>query len=231
MSKDHSKRYMARKVSMAQTTARTIAVRAPRLLIIAGATGSGKSTAALKIAAKSKFARIISTDAIREIMRSCDHEKSQTALHRSSFSIGSANDPIIDWLDTCQSVESGIEATINRALREGIDLLLEGVHVVPSEKLLAPWREAGGIALGVILAVGEESKHQDMLRSRDANSFRRADRYLANFSRIRSIQEGLLERSKISNWPIIDISRVKDDAERIEHLLDLAWNENRSKQK
>ena len=222
---------MARKVGLAQATAKTIADRAPRLLIIAGATGSGKSTAALKIAAKSKFARIISTDAIREIMRSCDEEGIQTPLHRSSFSIGSANDPVIDWLDTCQSVESGIEATINRALREGIDLLLEGVHIVPSEKLLAPWRDAGGIARGVILTVGDENKHQEMLRSRDANSFRRADRYLANFSRIRSIQEGLVERSKISNWPIVDISRVKDDAERIEHLLDLAWNENRTKQK
>jgi len=65
---------MARKVGLAQATAKTIADRAPRLLIIAGATGSGKSTAALKIAAKSKFARIISTDAIREIMRSCDEE-------------------------------------------------------------------------------------------------------------------------------------------------------------
>ena len=68
MSKDHSKQYMARKVGMAQATARTIADRAPRLLIIAGATGSGKSTAALKIAAKSKFARIISTDAIRDLV-------------------------------------------------------------------------------------------------------------------------------------------------------------------
>ena len=230
MSKDRLKRYMARKIGMAQATARTIADRAPRLLIIAGATGTGKSTASLKIAAKSKFARIISTDAIREIMRVCDNAGEQTALHRSSFSIGSANDPVIDWLDTCQAVETGIEATINRALREGIDLLIEGVHIVPSEKLLAPWRDAGGIALGVILAVGEENKHQEMLRSRDANSFRRPDRYLANLSRIRSIQEGLLERSKISNWPVVDVSIVKDDAERIEHLLDIAWNENRSKQ-
>ena len=80
------------------------------------------------------------------------------------------------------------------------------------------------------MAVGEENKHQEMLRSRDANSFRRPDRYLANLSRIRSIQEGLLERSKISNWPVVDVSIVKDDAERIGHLLDLAWNENRSKQ-
>ena len=222
---------MARTVGLAETTARTFAARAPRLLIISGATGTGKSTAALNIASKSNFSRILSTDAIREIMRSCDQGDMQEALHRSSFSIGSANDPIIDWLDTCQSVETGIEATINRALREGIDLLLEGVHIVPSEKLLSSWREAGGIALGIIMAVSDENKHKEMIRSRDAHSFRRADRYLANFGRIRSIQEGLMERSKISNWPIVDISRVKNDTERIQHLLDLAWNESRVKQK
>jgi len=222
---------MARTVGMSQTTARTIADRAPRLLIIAGATGTGKSTAALKVAAKSNFSRILSTDAIREIMRSCDVEKSDLALHRSSFSIGSSNDPVIDWLDTCQAVESGIEATIERALREGIDLLLEGVHIVPSEKLLNSWRQAGGIALGVIMVVSDENKHEEMLRSRDAHSFRRADRYIANLKRIRNIQDGLVEKSKISKWPIVDISRVKDDKERISHLLDLAWNQNRTKQK
>jgi 2-phosphoglycerate kinase len=222
---------MARTVGLAQTTARTIADRAPRLLIIAGTTGTGKSTAALNIAAKSKFSRILSTDAIREIIRCCDEQQLDAALHRSSFSIGSANDSIIDWLDTCQSVENGIEATINRALREGIDLLLEGVHIVPSEKLLNSWRAAGGIALGVIMVVSDENKHKAMLRSRDAHSFRRADRYLANFARIRSIQDGLIEKSKTSTWPIVDVSRVKDDKERIEHLLDLAWNENRVKQK
>jgi 2-phosphoglycerate kinase len=65
-----------------------------------------------------------------------------------------------------------------------------------------------------------------MIRSRDAHSFRRADRYLAAFPRIRAIQEGLIERAKIASWPIVDLSRVTNDAERIKHLIDLAWNEH-----
>ena len=47
---------MARTVGLAETTAKTIANRPPRLLIIAGATGTGKSTVAMKIGAKSNFA-------------------------------------------------------------------------------------------------------------------------------------------------------------------------------
>ena len=219
---------MARTVGLAETTAKTIAKRPPRLLIIAGATGTGKSTVAMKIGAKSNFARLISTDAIREIMRSIDDTQMDSALHRSSFSIGESNDAIIDWVDTCKAVEKGIEATINRAMREGIDLLLEGVHIIPSDRLIRSWIDAGGIALGVIMMVSDEEKHKSMIKSRDAHSYRRHDRYIANFDRIRRIQDGLVERSKIASWPVVDISRVASDQEKIEHYLDLAWNERQN---
>ncbi|GIQ97827.1 MAG: hypothetical protein CM15mP3_08610 [Candidatus Poseidoniales archaeon] len=216
---------MARKVGIAETTAKTIANRPPRLLIIAGATGTGKSTVAMKLGAKSNFARLLSTDAIREVLRSADDNNNDPALHRSSFSIGESNDAVIDWIETCRAVERGIEATINRALREGIDLLLEGVHIIPSDRLIRDWIDSGGIAVGVVMAVSDETKHQSMIKSRDAHSFRRHDRYIANFDRIRRIQEALIERSKIASWPVVDISRVTSDLEKIEHYLDLAWNQ------
>lgn len=217
---------MARGVGLADAAARVIADRAPRLLVIAGATGTGKSTASVQLAASNNFARLLSTDAIREIMRVTDKERSVPSLHRSSFSRGDSGEPVLDWLETCQAVETGIVATIDRARREGIDLLIEGVHINPSERLLRSWREAGGIAIGLVMAVGEEDRHRSMIRSRDAHSFRRADRYLAAFPRIRAIQDGLIERAKIASWPIVDLSRVPKDTDRIEHLMDLAWNEH-----
>ena len=54
------------------------------------------------------------------------------------------------------------------------------------------------------------------------------DNVFANFERIRKIQDGLIERSKISSWPVVDISRVSSDLEKIEHHLDVAWNQSRS---
>ena len=115
----------------------------PRLLLIAGATGVGKSTTSVEAAQRLGFSRLLSTDAIREIMRACSDEDSQPALHRSSFSRGEAGDPVVDWLDTCLAVEAGISATISRARREGVDLVLEGVHLVPENRWLREWREAG----------------------------------------------------------------------------------------
>jgi len=215
---------MTRRVGLAESTAKALVTRPPRLLVIAGATGVGKSTASVGLASRAGFTRLMSTDAIREIMRVSDPEHLDAALHRSSFSKGASGHPVLDWQETCLSVEPGLLATIDRARREGIDLLIEGVHVNPNARLLRAWEDAGGIALGIVMAVDEEKAHRSMLKSRDAHSYRRSDRYLASFDRIRSIQDGLIERSKITNWPVVDPTRV-DDVERMFTLLNRAINE------
>ena len=217
---------MVERVGLATESAKSMSTVAPRLLILAGATGVGKSTAAREIAASSGFSRILSTDAIREIMRTCIDVDEDPALHRSSFSRGENGEPVLDWQRACESVEPGISATIERARREGIDLLIEGVHIVPSDRLLRAWREGGGIAVGLLMQVESEEKHRDMLKSRDAHSYRRADRYLAGFDRIRRIQDGLQERAKIASWPVVDPS-WGSDIDRIKHFLNLAWNEQK----
>ena len=217
---------MTRRVGLAQATAKALVTRPPRLLVIAGATGVGKSTAAVGLASRAGFTRMMSTDAIREIMRVNDPEHLHPALHRSSFSIGESGEAVIDWTETCLAVEEGIHATVNRARREGIDLLIEGVHINPSARLLRAWEDAGGIALGVVMKVDEERVHREMLKSRDAQSDRRSDRYLAGFSRIRHIQDGLIERARIARWPIVDPTRVDDDVERIFTLLNRAIDEH-----
>jgi 2-phosphoglycerate kinase len=216
---------MTRTVGLAQTTAQTLTTRPPRLLVIAGATGVGKSTAAVGVAQRSGFTRVMSTDAIREIMRATDTKQSVPALHRSSFSAGESGEAVLDWTETCRAVEPGIAATVDRARREGIDLLIEGVHIVPAVRWLREWEEAGGVALGIVMVVDEERTHQAMLKSRDAHSYRRSDRYLAGFKRIRAIQNGFIERAKIANWTLVDPSRVEDDVERIHTLLHRAMRE------
>ena len=216
---------MARTVGLAQTTAQTLTIRPPRLLLIAGATGVGKSTAAVGVAQRSGFTRVMSTDAIREIMRATDPEQSIPALHRSSFSNGESGEAVLDWTETCRAVEAGIAASVDRARREGIDLLIEGVHLVPASRWIRAWEEAGGVALGVVMIVDEERAHQNMLKTRDAHSYRRSDRYLANFKRIRAIQDACIERAKIANWTLVDPTRVDDDVERIHTLLNRAVHE------
>lgn len=217
---------MAQRIGLSQSAAQTMAVRPPRLLLIAGATGVGKSTATVGLANRLNITRVISSDAIREIMRATSDGEQQPALHRSSFSHGESGEAVNDWLSTCQAVEPGLKATMNRARREGIDLIVEGVHIVPSARLLREWTDGGGVALGVVMVVDDPIDHRAMLKSRDAHSYRRSDRYLANFDRIRSIQDGLVERAKIANWDQVDPTRV-DDVERIVTLLERTVRDHR----
>ena len=217
---------MAQRIGLSQSAAQVMTVRPPRLLLIAGATGVGKSTASVGLAGRLRITRVISSDAIREIMRATSDDDERAALHRSSFSQGESGEAVNDWLSTCRAVEPGLKATINRARREGIDLIVEGVHIVPSARLLRDWTDSGGVALGVVMVVDDPTDHRAMLKSRDAHSYRRSDRYLANFDRIRSIQNGLIERAKIANWDQVDPTRV-DDVERIVTLLERTVRDRR----
>ncbi len=219
---------MAKQIGIAEATTTTVTQRPPMLVLIAGATGVGKSTTAVKLAHLRSFSRLLSTDAVREVMRVMD-ENTISALHRSSFSKGDSGDPVLDWQDTCKAVEPGILATIERARREGIDLVLEGVHLEPSSRLLRAWTNSGGIAVGIVMYVDDEKLHTDFLKKRESHSFRNAERYISALSRIRSIQESLKDKAKIANWNLLDVTRVKDPQERINHWLDLAWNEWRKK--
>ena len=214
---------MVERVGLAEATIRATATRTPRLLVIAGSSGTGKSSTARRILLERDFTRCVSTDAIREVLRTTDAERTRPALHRSSFSLGGTGDAVLDWLETCDELEQGVRATVERARREGIDLLLEGVHVVPMDRLLDAWRQDGGVAVGVVLRVDDEARHEAMLREREEASWRRADRYIASLDRIRTIQDGLVDRAKVAGWPIIDVDR-QDEVKRILHHLDLAWN-------
>lgn len=214
---------MVERVGLAEATIRATATRTPRLLVIAGSSGTGKSSTARRILLERNFTRCVSTDAIREVLRTTDAERTRPALHRSSFSLGGTGDAVLDWLETCDELEQGVRATVERARREGIDLLLEGVHVVPMDRLLDAWRQDGGVAVGVVLRVDDEARHEAMLREREEASWRRADRYIASLDRIRTIQDGLIDRAKVAGWPIIDVDR-QDEVKRILHHLDLAWN-------
>ena len=219
---------MTKSVGIAGATTTKVTGRPPILVLVAGATGVGKSTTAVKIANEHSFARLLSTDAIREIMRVVD-TTDDSALHRSSFSKGESGDAVLDWQDTCKAVEVGILATIERARREGIDLILEGVHLEPSSRLLRSWQDSGGIALGIIMHVEDEAQHISFLKQRESHSFRNADRYISALPRIRSIQESLKDKARLVDWNTLDPTRVKDSLERVNHWLDLAWNEWRKR--
>jgi len=197
--------------------------RPPRLLLISGVSGVGKSTLATQVASALKFDRIAGSDTVREVLRTATTPSANPALFRSTFSSGETGDSATDWLDACSAVEAGLEAVISRARREGIDLIVEGAHIIPSNRILADWKNQGGVAIGLTLTIDNPSIHQERIEAREVNTHRGASRYLASFERIRAIQTALITRAKGSNWKVIDTHLQGEFVEKLRQQFDEEW--------
>ena len=112
----------------------------PVIVLIGGATGVGKSTIAAQVAQRLGIVRTISTDAIRQAMRAFFSDKLMPSLHYSSYEAGSAVrmplgpgvDPgLLGFMEQVEMVSVGVRAIIDRAIKERISMVVEGVHMVP----------------------------------------------------------------------------------------------------
>jgi 2-phosphoglycerate kinase len=190
----------------------------PRLLIIVGTSGVGKSTMSARLASELGFSKVASTDTVREVLRTQLTSSDRPALHRSSFE-SAGGTPIEDWTETVEEVSEGVRAIIHRALEKRGDLLLEGVHYFPNKEVIDEWRDAGGIAAGVVLYVSSENMHRGMIANREKHNGKQVDHYLGNLARIREIQEELVVSGSHSEWLLVDPTKESGAADIITNSL------------
>ena len=187
----------------------------PRLLVITGSSGVGKSTLSARAAASLGFSKSASTDTIREALRTQFDADELPALHRSSFE--SAGSGVVeDWHETVKVLSEGVAAVVRRASMKGSDLLLEGVHLTPGARILNDWRGAGGIACGVVLYVEEGGRHQRFIMRRERHNNRGLAHYLDNLDRIREIQNEMVSNGRDAGWLVMDASAQDDPVGMVE---------------
>ena len=124
----------------------------PVLLLVGGATGTGKSTLATEAAHRLGITRVTSTDFIRQTMRAFFSREFMPSVHYSSFEAELAlthadedvaeDATLLGFLDQTRNVLVGVEAAIDRSLTEGWSMVLEGVHIVPGADPRRPGRRA-----------------------------------------------------------------------------------------
>ncbi len=187
----------------------------PLMLLIGGATGTGKSTLATEIAYRLGISRITSTDVIRQAMRAFFAQELMPELHYSSFDAAEGlkiplPDPddedraLYGFIQQAGQVAVGANAVVERAVLEGLSTVVEGVHVVPG--LVTAEQHAGAVVVQLMLAITDEDVHQAHFfgRSADSGGLRAYDRYLRRFGEIRRIQEYLVARAEKQGWPVIE---------------------------
>lgn len=185
----------------------------PLIVLLGGATGVGKSTAATQLAARLGISRVISTDAVREVLRSALSPEFMPALHVSSFNadliqktpLPEGSDPVLaGFTEQVKIVAVGIKALIARALEEGTDMIIEGAHVVPG--FLEGWEEEfkDAVLVPIVMSVGPEDLHRSHFHMRALETERPEDRYLPSFEKIRVIQQHIVHLAEERQVPVVE---------------------------
>ena len=197
----------------------------PIILLVGGATGTGKSTVATEAAYRLGITRVTSTDFVRQTMRAFFSEEFMPSIHYSSFEAATGlrepdqfEDPVIaGFLEQTRNVLVGVRASLERALHEGWSMVLEGVHVVPG--MLPPIE--GALVVQCVLAIDDVEEHSSHFMIRDVGSdgLRPHAKYIDRLADIRRIQDYIVRRARRHGVPVIGNTDIKSAIDRVMELV------------
>jgi 2-phosphoglycerate kinase len=198
----------------------------PVIVLVGGATGTGKSSVATDVAYRLGITRVTSTDFVRQTMRAFFSREFMPAIHFSSFEAGRAiaNEDDEDseavlhgFLEQTRDVLVGVQAAIDRALEEGWSMVLEGVHLVPG---MLPKEIEGALVVQCVLAIDDAEAHAAhfWIRDTDSEGVRPYEKYLDAFDDIRLVQTYILGRARKHGVPVIGNDSID---EAINELMEL----------
>lgn len=202
----------------------------PLVVLIGGATGVGKSTVATEVAHRLGIRRIVQTDAIREVMRALFSYELIPTLYYSSFaawkgfrpSLSNEEDAVIAaFEEQVSTITVGLRAIIERAVQESLNVILEGVHLVPG--FIGPSEFKDAFVLQIVIKVDEPRMHKSHFYVRDPGfgSQRPFKRYLDNFKNIRRIGKYIESRAVKNGNPVVPC--VSLDA-TVSSIMEVVYN-------
>ncbi len=199
----------------------------PLVLLVGGTTGSGKSTVATEVAHRLGIVRTQSTDMLREVMRMMIPRRLLPVLHTSSFNAGfslpgtAVNNDDYDsqltdgYLTQSELLSVPCEAVIQRALREQVSIILEGVHLHPSLLQRIRAKDSATVVM-VMLALLDPEQLRNRLAGRELEvPQREASEHLSQFDKIWRLQSFLLSEADREGIPILE----NDDTEKVTNAV------------
>jgi 2-phosphoglycerate kinase len=201
----------------------------PLILLVGGATGTGKSTVATDVAYRLGITRVTSTDFVRQTMRAFFSSEFMPAIHHSSFEAGRAmasdeddradSQGVLDgFLEQTREVLVGVRAAIDRALEEGWSMVLEGVHLVPG---MLPKQIEGALVVECVLSIDDAEAHAShfWIRDTDSEGVRPYEKYLDAFDDIRLIQTYIHGRARKHGVPVVENGNIEDAIGEVMELV------------
>ncbi len=199
----------------------------PIVVLIGGATGVGTSTLAADVARRLNIQSVIGTDSIREVLRRAISPDLLPILHKSSYEIKpeDVRMPVEDgdtvlfgFRQQASQVAVGVEAIVDRGLKEGTNLVIEGVHLVP-EMVLGRYKDHPNVC-PLVVYLSDEHMHRSRfyIRALGTAMRRPAEEYISYFGPIRQIHDyivGSARRTGVQAVENISIENTSDAAVEI----------------
>lgn len=185
----------------------------PLIILIGGASGVGTSSIAFEIANRLGIKNMISTDMIREVMRKIVSKELSPVIHESSFTAYKGmrvppppefDDVLAGFRNHVDTVSVGIDAVIERSLKEGISIVIEGVHIVPGFIKKELMEKHNVIILVLTLQDKEIHKGRFYSRCRQIWTRRPLQKYLDNFFAIRKTHKYFESQARKFEVPVIE---------------------------
>ena len=201
----------------------------PLIILMGGSAGVGKSTIAVELAHRLGITRVISTDAIREVLRIMFSPELMPTIHKSSYDAWKAYDMptshredvvISAFMEQAARVSAGVYALMDRALNEKLSTMIDGVHLVPG--FIKREYSEKAIVCRMVITTEDADIHRNRFDTRGQEaSTRGAQKYLKNFDSIRKIQDFIVMQAHNNNVPVFDSKNFDQTvANIVRHLTD-----------
>lgn len=203
----------------------------PVVVLIGGASGVGKTSIGVVLANLLRISRVISTDAIRQIMRLMISRDLMPALHASSYEAwkqagtalnGQDNRVIQAFREQAMRVGVGVRAMIDRAIEEHASIIVDGVHLLPDLIDLKDY-EKRAIFIWVNLVIDDEKTYVERFKRRGEEASQRVShRYIENLDSILKIQRHILDVGDSHKIVAVENSSFEETVQALsQHIMDV----------
>ncbi len=207
----------------------------PIVVLIGGTAGVGKSDLAAELGYRLGLVRVVSSDSVRQALRSLISPDLSPVLHASSYEAWQADllpaereriEPkphrvVRGFHAQVQQLGTALRAIAERNVTEATSMVLEGIHVVPGS---SPGPVEGATTVELMLHVEDEDLHASRFARREGKTGMRRPKapYLKHFKEIRMLQAWLVARAKEHGVPVVDVADLDEAVDRsVEHVLDV----------
>lgn len=208
----------------------------PLIVLIGGAPGVGKSAIAAELSYRLGIPRLVSSDSVRQALRSLISPQLSPVLHASTYNAWKAEllpferensrpnrkQVLRAYLAQVHQLSPALDGIIDRSITEATSVVIEGAHVVPGEIAQRSFPGATVMHLALYVKDADDHSRHFEIRERQTGSKRAEKSYVTHFKEVRIIHDYLVEQAGLHNVHAIDVTDFDRGLERcIEVVLEV----------